>query len=140
MYANTTRCIHNHNMDSSGSLFRRCHWILGVLECGYTKCMCFSKSAFPRINRNSSQSRKAASSTECKHQTSKSFPSAFLKTLCRTRGPPHLKPNFLFTDRVPGITWRAAIRSRGLAGIFSSKSQTVFFFTSRGWFRERPMS
>lgn len=28
-------------------------------------------------------------------------PSAFLKTLCRTRGASRLKPNFPFTDRVP---------------------------------------
>lgn len=102
-------------------------------------CMCFDLDLIHWHE----QAQQPTISKCCRLQISnlQVFPSAFLKTLWKTRGAAHLKPNFLslIECQVLGITWQSVIRSRGLTRIFSSKSQRTFFI-SRGWFRKRPTS
>lgn len=127
-------------MDSPWSLFGRGHWIPGVLDANVQSVSVLSKLL--HRNRNSRISSKSVSCTDCKHQTSKSSTLAFLKALCETRGAPHLKPNFPFTDRVPSSRNYLAncdLVQRINRNILFQKSGS-FFFTSRGWFRKRPMS
>lgn len=129
-------------MDRPWSLSIHDLWILGVLDANIQSVCVAVQSKFLHMNRNSSLNIKAVSSTDCKHQTSKSSPSAFLKTLCKAWGPPHLKPNFPFTDRVPNSRNYLAKCDRVQrinTNILFQESDVFFFFTSRGWFR-RPTS
>ncbi len=74
------------NPSSPWSLFGRGHRILGVLDANIQSVSVLSK--FLHMNRSNSLSSKSVSSTDCKHQTSKSSTLAFLKTLCKTWGAP----------------------------------------------------
>lgn len=92
-------------------------------------------------SRNSSLRSKVTQTVNIK--TSKPFPSAFLKTLCNTRGAPHLKPNFPFTDRVPSSRNYLANCDqvqRIKRNILFQKSDFFSFPHPEAGFRKRPAS
>lgn len=122
----TTRCIQNHNMDRLSSFCTRT-----------SKTFCASVwGKFQEHKNRNNNLRTRAASANCKHQKSVFAPSASLKSLCRTRGAPHLKPNFPFTDRVPSsrnnLTKCDQVQ-RINRNILSQKVRD-FSYTSRGGF------